>query len=386
MNIYEHKNYKLLVIIPVLMLIISLYFIPKIQLDSSLKGGISISLHTNASVQNTSQIAYNINQKLPGADAEISKINSNNISITLNANTSMANAETYLLQIFAEYKNYSNATLAISTAQVLLQNKTVQNASQLSTSISSHKVLQAKYLSEMNSTLKLELGELSKIIPIQTYNSSNAAGMSAIAQQSYTNASTSYEKNVMNILKAIVPYSSYSYNAITPSLGQYFLKKLQDVIIISFILVALAVFAIFRNPVSSLAIIFGAGNDIIVALGAMGALGIPLGVASIGALLMLIGYSMDTDLLASVRILKRTESTASERAFSTMKTGLTMTGAAIIVFSVLFSVSYITGISTFFEISSVMLFGLTADIFTTWFGNASLILWFKHHTDMHKKI
>ena len=101
---------------------------------------------------------------------------------------------------------------------------------------------------------------------------------------------------------------------------------------------------------------------------------------------MLIGYSMDTDLLASVRILKRSESTASERAFATMKTGLTMTGAAIIAFAVLFSVSYITGISTFFEISAVMLFGLLGDIFTTWFGNTPLILWIKHRHDMRKSI
>jgi Preprotein translocase subunit SecF len=117
----------------------------------------------------------------------------------------------------------------------------------------------------------------------------------------------------------------------------------------------------------------------------MGLFGIPLGVASIGAILMLIGYSMDTDLLTAIRILKRSDETATKRAFSTLKTGLTMTSAAIISFSVLFIVSYITGISTFFEISAVVLFGLIADIFTTWFGNTTLILWYKHHKDNKSK-
>ena len=386
MNIYEHKNYKLFVLVPVFLLLVGLYFIPKIQLDSSLKGGISITLNTNSPVANATQIAALINQKIPGSSAKVSKINANNISISLDANTSLADTEISLLQIYAEYKNYSGAILAISSAQILLQNKSIANASQLRSSIASQTALQAKYLSEMNSSLKTELGYASKILPSASFNSSTASEMMSSAQGLYLNASNAYKKNTLNTLNEIAPYSSYSYNNVTPSLGQYFLKKIQQILIISFILVAIAVFVIFRNPVPSLAVIFGAGNDIIVALGAMGAFGIPLGVASIGALLMLIGYSMDTDLLASVRILKRSENTATERAFSTMKTGLTMTGAAVIAFAVLFSVSYITGISTFFEISAVMLFGLIGDIFTTWLGNTTLILWYKHRCkETHKK-
>ncbi len=386
MNIYENKNYKFFVIIPVLMLLISLYFIPKIQLDSSLKGGISINMHTSNSISNTTYITTQINQMIPGADAKVSKVNSNNISVTINANTSLSDAELSLLKIYAQYKNYSNATLMLSRDQILLQNKSLTNATQVESNATAQKALQQKFLAQMNSSLKSELSSISSIIPSPQYNSSNAAEIMSVAQTSYTNASSIYKKNTLAALDKIVPYTSYSYNAITPSLGQYFLKKIQQVVIISFILVAIAVFVIFRNPAPSLAVIFGAGNDIIVALGAMGAFGIPLGVASIGALLMLIGYSMDTDLLASVRILKRSESTASERAFATMKTGLTMTGAAIIAFAVLFSVSYVTGISTFFEISAVMLFGLLGDIFTTWFGNTTLILWIKHRHDMHKRI
>jgi len=141
--------------------------------------------------------------------------------------------------------------------------------------------------------------------------------------------------------------------------------------------VAIAVFFIFRTPIPSLAVIFGAGNDIIVALGAMGAFGIPLGVASIGGLLMLIGYSIDTDMLTSIRILKRSEGSPTERALGTMKTGVTMTSAAIISFGILLIVSYIAFIPTYFEIAGVVLFGLFADLATTWLGNLPIILWYK---------
>ncbi len=136
-------------------------------------------------------------------------------------------------------------------------------------------------------------------------------------------------------------------------------------------------FFIFRTPIPSLAVIFGAGNDLIVALGAMGAFGIPLGVASIGGLLMLIGYSIDTDMLTSIRILKRSEGTPTERAFGTMKTGITMTSAAIISFGILLIVSYFAFIPTYFEISGVVLCGLFADLATTWLGNLPIILWYK---------
>lgn len=384
-NIYETKNYKFLVLIPILLLFISLYYIPKIQLDSSLKGGIDISIQTYNSVNNTAPIALLINQKISGSGVKVSKINPNNLSITLNANTSLANAESSLLLIYNEYKNYSNATLSIARAQILLQNKSITNSSSLNNLISAQKLNQSRYLSQMNSSLKNELIQLSPIIPTTPYNSSNAKQMIAMAQTSFTNASSIYKKNTLSLLNSIIPFKSYSYNAITPTLGQYFLQKIKQIIIISFILVAIAVFFIFRNPIPSMAVVFGAGNDIIVALGAMGLFGIPLGVASIGAILMLIGYSMDTDLLTAIRILKRSDETPTKRAFSTLKTGLTMTSAAIISFSVLFIVSYITGISTFFEISAVVLFGLIADIFTTWFGNTILILWYKHHKDNKSK-
>jgi len=66
---------------------------------------------------------------------------------------------------------------------------------------------------------------------------------------------------------------------------------------------------------------------------------IPLGIASVGGLLMLIGYSIDTEILTSIRILKRHEGAAEERAYHTMRTGLTMTTTAIATFATLFAIS-----------------------------------------------
>ncbi|MFH0986493.1 MAG: hypothetical protein V1911_00420, partial [Candidatus Micrarchaeota archaeon] len=43
MNIYESKNYKLLLLIPVSLLIVALLFIPQVKFGMDLKGGMLIS-------------------------------------------------------------------------------------------------------------------------------------------------------------------------------------------------------------------------------------------------------------------------------------------------------------------------------------------------------
>ena len=60
-------------------------------------------------------------------------------------------------------------------------------------------------------------------------------------------------------------------------------------------------------------------------------------------------------------------------------TGLTMTCTAIVAFGVLFVVSFVEYVPTFYEISGVVLFGLIGDLVTTWLGNASIILLYVKH-------
>jgi preprotein translocase subunit SecF len=99
---------------------------------------------------------------------------------------------------------------------------------------------------------------------------------------------------------------------------------------------------------------------------------------------MLLGYSMDTDVLTAIRILKRHEGTPEQRAYGSMKTGLTMTFTAIVSFAVLFAISYMEYVPTYYEIAGVVLFGLIADLATTWLGNASIILMYVHRKERVK--
>jgi preprotein translocase subunit SecF len=108
----------------------------------------------------------------------------------------------------------------------------------------------------------------------------------------------------------------------------------------------------------------------------MGLFGIPLTLPSFAALMMLIGYSLDTDILLTTRILKR-KGDPRENAYDAMKTGLTMSGTGMIAFGALFALSLMTHIPTYFEISAVALAGLVGDMFATWGINAVMILHYK---------
>ena len=102
-------------------------------------------------------------------------------------------------------------------------------------------------------------------------------------------------------------------------------------VIIAFIGMALTVFIIFRNPVPSAAVVMSAFADIVFAMAMMNLFGIELTFGTLAALLMLIGYSVDTDILLTTKVLGERKY-IDKKIASCRATGLTMTGAAIVAF------------------------------------------------------
>jgi len=169
-----------------------------------------------------------------------------------------------------------------------------------------------------------------------------------------------------------------SYRQVGPVLGEEAMTQVYYALAFAFLFMSITVFIIFRNFVPSMAVIFAALSDIIIALGGMSLFGIPLSVASVGALLMLIGYSVDTDILLTTRILKRKEGTVTERAVEAMKTGFTMAAAAIGSMVALYVVVmvFIPAAQTLADIAAVLIIGLVADILTTWLMNLGILRWY----------
>ncbi|AEH06527.1 protein translocase subunit SecF [Methanothermococcus okinawensis] len=176
----------------------------------------------------------------------------------------------------------------------------------------------------------------------------------------------------------------YSQKQIGASLSEKFWTDGFKAVGFAFVFMAIVVYLVFRTPIPSGAVILAAMSDIIIAIGGMSLFGIPVSTSTVAALLMLIGYSVDTDIMLTTRVLKRRAGTLDERIRESMKTGITMSITTIVAMFVLYLVvTYIVPAASLLkDISVVILFGLIADLMTTWMTNAGIL---RYYVSEYKK-
>ena len=164
--------------------------------------------------------------------------------------------------------------------------------------------------------------------------------------------------------------SSYSVEIIGSSLGKSFFKQTLIALLAAFLLMGIVVLIYFRTIAPSLAVILAAFSDIVITLAIFNLTGIKLSSAGIAAFLMLIGYSVDSDILLSSRFLKRHDLSEMQRIYSAMKTGLTMSATTIsAVFIALFFVSS----DVVKQIMIILLIGLLVDLIMTYIQNVGIL-------------
>jgi len=159
------------------------------------------------------------------------------------------------------------------------------------------------------------------------------------------------------------------------SLGKEFWETSQRALLVAFFLIAAIVFILFREPVPSIAVIQAAFYDVLIALAGMSIFNIPITLPTIAGLLMILGHSVDTDIVTTDRVLKRSEGTSADRAYSSMLTGVTITSTVLAVLLVLVVFSYFNQMETLFQISAVLFFGLLGDLPSSYFTNTVMIKW-----------
>jgi preprotein translocase subunit SecF len=166
-------------------------------------------------------------------------------------------------------------------------------------------------------------------------------------------------------------------NQIQPSLGEKLRQDGFTAAFVGYILMAFVIVVAFRSFVPVVAVLLCATLDAVITIGFMSIFGIVVEPASLVALLMLVGYSVDTDVLLTTRMLKRKRGELNEGVDGAIKTGLTMTLTTLTVMTVVLLIStYVTHVATLISISSVLVIGLVADIATTWFMNAGIMKWY----------
>ena len=181
------------------------------------------------------------------------------------------------------------------------------------------------------------------------------------------------EKNLLEAIDEKIPGAKEEASIETtgPTLGEGFFKQTMIALVIAFVLMGLVVFAYFR-----MAAILSVFSDIIVTLAIVNLLGMKLSTAGIAAFLMLIGYSIDTDILLSTKVLKRKEGSVFDRILSAAKTGLTMniTTLVAVVVAMILAQS-----DTIRQIMIILLIGLLVDIMNTWIQNTGLLRFYLEH-------
>jgi preprotein translocase subunit SecF len=168
-----------------------------------------------------------------------------------------------------------------------------------------------------------------------------------------------------------------------PIYSQALQSEAEKYIPLSFIFMAVVVFIVFRQPFVSAIVVLCALADILIAAACMDITNTQLSLGTVAALLMLIGYSVDTDILLSMRVLKR-KGAVEDKIIGAMGTGLMMTSTTIAAVLSLFIVSNMlylvvpsfSRMAIIADISTVLMFGLIADIFNTWITNAQALRWY----------
>jgi len=198
-----------------------------------------------------------------------------------------------------------------------------------------------------------------------------------VAEAFFIEAESEFKIGLQNTIKSTYGLGddlAISVGEIGPSLGERFFALAIQASLVAFILIIIVIFLFFREIVPSIAIVAAAVFDIAGSLALMAVFQIPISLATIPALLMLIGYSVDTDVMLTTRVLKRREKTPVERANDSMITGLTMTMTTLAALTAMLVLSYFVQIQVVFEISAVLFFGLLADLISTWFMNGPVLI------------
>jgi preprotein translocase subunit SecF len=146
---------------------------------------------------------------------------------------------------------------------------------------------------------------------------------------------------------------------------------------VAFLGMSVLVGLLFRTFIPSIAVILSAFSDIVIPVAVMNLLGMQLTLGVVAALLMLVGYSVDSDILLNNHILRR-RGGFYESAYRARRTGVTMTLTSISAMVVMGGVSAFLAIPLLPAIGLILAVGLTADLMNTYLLNMSLLRYYKY--------
>jgi preprotein translocase subunit SecF len=172
----------------------------------------------------------------------------------------------------------------------------------------------------------------------------------------------------------------YSIEITGSSLGNSFFSQLLKALGLAFVFMAIVVFIYFRSPAPSIAVILATLFNIIDTIAILNLLDVQISGAGIAAILMLIGYSVDTEMLMSSRVHQRGENSLYQAVYSALKPGLLMTFTTLttVTLALFFTQSPVIS-----QIMLIILIGLLVDLINTWVFNTSFMIRYYERKGAH---
>jgi len=367
-NTFYNKNYKKILIIPALLIILSLayigYFYSQtgdfIKKDVTLTGGTTITFQSSISVQEMQNL---LSKDFP--DVSI---------VSLSDNTGK---QTGLIVTTPEAPEKIKPALE----KILNSTLTEQNSSVEFSGSSLSKDFFNQLLRAMLFAFIL-MGLVVFFVFGESLRAKVICGILTLTAARLTFPSSTFLGAVILIAAVILFFYGlyvakekkfYLYTLATFVFFLIFFFIPVYILILPITILLLIIYTMLSVP--SIAVILAAFADILITVAIVNLFGMKISSAGIVAFLMLVGYSVDTDILLTTRVLRRKQESVNSSIFSAFKTGITMTLTSIIAVSIaLFLVyRYETVLN---QIFTIIIIGLFLDIFNTWITNASIIKWF----------
>lgn len=170
-------------------------------------------------------------------------------------------------------------------------------------------------------------------------------------------------------------------STVSPSLGNDAQITAIYGMLAAFLLMSILVIGLFRSIIPAFIIVLSAVSNILIASATMNLVGIQLSMGTVGALLMLIGYSVDSDILMNKYVLGNDLVSFQDNIHDAMRTGVTMTITSLSAMVVMFIVATLFGIGLLADMGFVLAVGLIADLMNTYLMNVSILRWYVNRGD-----
>lgn len=162
----------------------------------------------------------------------------------------------------------------------------------------------------------------------------------------------------------------FSEETVGPALGSLFFEQVRVILIAAFVLMSFVIFLIYRNPIASFGIVFSIIANTITTLAMTSLLGISLSFAGFAAILMMIGFTVDTNIVLTSKMAAGGTESFMQRYKKSMKTGVLITATIASTMALLL---FLSTSKLLINIAQVLVIGLLADLLFTWIFNAALL-------------